>query len=136
MKLLIFYTERFAFQTNQKGLESVEDIEIKETIQSAVVGFIHAEAHDEENENYVETKLVKNLKWAARKNGTDRILLHSFNHLSNSNASAEFTQALFNKVEERLNNSNYQTSQTPFGYFLNLEMMAPGTPLARIFKEF
>ena len=79
---------------------------------------------------------MKNLKWAARKNGTNRILLHSFNHLSNSNASAEFTKSLFDNVEERLNNSDYQTSQTPFGYFLNLEMIAPGTPLARIFKEF
>ncbi|MDX1701286.1 MAG: threonyl-tRNA synthetase editing domain-containing protein [Melioribacteraceae bacterium] len=136
MKLLIFYTNKFSFETNQKGLESVEDINVKDTIQSAVIGFIHVESQDEENESYVRTKLVKNLKWAARKNGTDRIVLHSFNHLSTSNASVEFTQALFNNVEERLNNSDYQTSQTPFGYFLNLEMVAPGTPLARIFKEF
>lgn len=136
MKLLIFYNNKFAFETNQKGLESIEDIQVKDTIQNAVVGFIHVEAHDEENGNYVETKLVKNLKWAARKNGTNRIVLHSFNHLSQSNASPEFTEELFNKVENRLNNSDYQTSQTPFGYFLNLEMVAPGTPLARIFKEF
>ena len=136
MKLLIFYTNKFSFETNQKGLESAENIEVKDTIESAVIGFIHAEGHDEENENYIETKLVKNLKWAARKNETDRIVLHSFNHLSNSNASAEFTEVLFSKVEKRLNNSGYQTSQTPFGYFLNLEMVAPGTPLARIFKEF
>ena len=136
MKLLIFYTDKFAFETNQKGLDSVEDKYIKEQIDSAIVGFIHVEEKDEDNSNYVETKLVKNLKWAARKNNTDKIILHSFNHLSESKASPEFTKKLFDSAEIRLRNSEYQTSQTPFGYFLNLNLQAPGKPLARIFKEF
>lgn len=136
MKLLIFYTDRFGFETSKKGLETVDDLEISEQIENSIVAFIHAEEQDQENENYVETKLVKNLKWAARKNETERIVLHSFNHLSSSSASPEFTKELFNNVEERLSNSNYKTSQTPFGYFLNLDMQAPGNPLARIFKEF
>jgi ribosomal protein S17E len=136
MKLLIFYVEKFAFETNQKGLESASDIQIKEVIENAIVGFIHAEELDENNAASVETKLVKNLKWAARKNETDRIVLHSFNHLSSSSANPEFTLNLFNSVENRLKNADYDTSQTPFGYFLNLDMQAPGKPLARIFKEF
>ena len=136
MKLLIFYTDKFAFETNKKGLNSVVDTYIKENIENSIVGFIHVEEKDESNSNYVETKLVKNLKWAARKNNTNRIVLHSFNHLSESNASPEFTKNLFDSTESRLKNSDYQTSQTPFGYFLNLNIMAPGTPLARIFKEF
>ncbi|MCB9258160.1 MAG: hypothetical protein H6612_02315 [Ignavibacteriales bacterium] len=136
MKLLIFYVDKFAFETNKKGLESAEEIEIKNSIENAVIGFIHVEEKDEENQNYVETKLVKNLKWAARKNETNKIVLHSFNHLSNSSANPEFTLQIFNNVEERLKSSEYETSQTPFGYFLNIEMHAPGKPLARIFKEF
>lgn len=136
MKLLMFYVDKFGFETSKKGLETVDDLEITEQIENAIVGFIHAEEKDEENQNYVETKLVKNLKWAARKNETERIILHSFNHLSSSSAGPDFTKALFNKVEERLSNSDYNTSQTPFGYFLNLDMKAPGKPLARIFKEF
>jgi len=136
MKLLIFYVDKFAFETNQKGLESVSDIKISEDIYNAVVGFIHAEEPDENNTASVETKLVKNLKWAARKNETIKIVLHSFNHLSMSNASPDFTKELFDRVEQRLTNADYETSQTPFGYFLNLDMQAPGKPLARIFKEF
>ncbi|MCB9209517.1 MAG: hypothetical protein H6609_09055 [Ignavibacteriales bacterium] len=136
MKLLIFYVDKFVFETNKKGLESAEEIEIKNSIENAVIGFIHVEEKDEENQNYVETKLVKNLKWAARKNETNKIVLHSFNHLSNSSANPEFTLQIFNNVEERLKSSEYETSQTPFGYFLNIEMHAPGKPLARIFKEF
>lgn len=136
MKLLIFYVEKFGFETNRKGLETALDVDINEVIENAVVGFIHAEESDENNATSVETKLVKNLKWAARKNETNRIVLHSFNHLSSSSANPEFTLNLFNQVEERLKKAEYITSQTPFGYFLNLSMEAPGKPLARIFKEF
>ena len=136
MKLLIFYVDRFAYQTSHKGLENVDDLELDNSIKNAIVGFIHAEEKDEDNQNYVETKLVKNLKWAARKNNTNKIVLHSFNHLSTSSANADFTKLLFDNVEKRLLSSDYETSQTPFGYFLNLDMQSPGKPLARIFKEF
>ena len=124
MKLLIFYVDKFAFETSQKGLDTVEDLDITEGIEKAIIGFIHAEEKDEENQGYVETKLVKNLKWAARKNETNRIMLHSFNHLSISSAAPEFTKELFDRVEQRLADSDYQTSQTPFCYFLNLDMQA------------
>ena len=136
MKLLIFYTTKFFYKTSKKGLSTVNDVEIEKSNENSIVGFIQVEEKDQDNSNYVETKLVKNLKWAARKNETNKIVLHSFNHLSNSSAEPEFTLELFNKVEERLKNSNYETSQTPFGYFLDIDMQAPGKPLARIFKEF
>ena len=38
-------------------------------------------------------------------------------------------------AESRLQNADYQTAQTPFGYFLDLDMKAPGFSLARIFKS-
>ena len=136
MKLLIFYVNSFVFETHHKGLDSADELDIKDSIQNAIVGFIHVEEKDEQDSSNVETKLIKNLKWAARKNETNRIVLHSFNHLSTSSASADFTKSLFNNAEERLRNSEYNVSQTPFGYFLNLNMDAPGKPLARLFKEF
>ncbi len=136
MKLLIFYVDRFAYQTSHKGLENVDDIDMHKSIANAIVGFIHAEEKDQENQSNVETKLVKNLKWSARKNNTNRIVLHSFNHLSISSANPDFTKFLFDNVEKRLISADYETSQTPFGYFLNLDMQAPGKPLARIFKDF
>lgn len=136
MRLLIFYVDKFNFKTNKKGLATVDDLDVDQSIENAIVGFIHVEEKDEENRSSVETKLVKNLKWAARKNETIKIVLHSFNHLSESSASPEFTKELFDNVEQRLLNSEYETSQTPFGYFLDIDMQAPGKPLARIFKEF
>ncbi|MEA2086795.1 MAG: threonyl-tRNA synthetase editing domain-containing protein, partial [Candidatus Caldatribacteriota bacterium] len=39
-------------------------------------------------------------------------------------------------AEKRLENAGYKTRQTPFGYFLDLDLKAPGKSLARVFKEF
>jgi len=136
MKLLMIYCDSFAYSTNVKNLESVEEYEKSDSIKNALAGFIQVELKDEENLSGVETKLVKNLKWAAKKNDTKRIILHSFAHLSMSKADEQLTMALFSRAEERLNKSGYQASQTPFGYFLNLNVQAPGESLARVFKEF
>ena len=80
--------------------------------------------------------MVKNLKWAAKKNNTKKVLLHSFAHLSESKANPKFTKELFDKTEARLKNADYETAQTPFGYFLDLKVEAPGISTARIFKAF
>lgn len=136
MRLLMIYAERFAYTTALKALESVPDIQETEALEQVIVGFIQVEHHDEERLSDVETKLIKHLKWAARKNDTRKIVLHSFAHLSESKAAPEATRALLANAERRLFNADYDVHQTPFGYFLDLDMQAPGTPTARIFKEF
>jgi len=135
MKLLIIYADKFGYKTSKKGLENVDDFNEEKVLKNVLVGFIQVEEKDEERSSNVETKLVKNLKWAARKNNTNHIILHSFNHLSESKASPEFSKKLLDRADERLKNSDYETSQTPFGYFLDLDIQAPGNPLARIFKD-
>jgi hypothetical protein len=114
MKLVMIYSIRFEERT-------VEDV---------LVGFIHAEPQDEAEAGAVETRLVKNLKWAARKNGTNRILLHSFAHLAEGKATPEFTKDLLSNTEARLAGAGYEVSQTPFGFFLDLHLEAPGRSLA------
>ena len=135
MKLLMIYAIRFAYKTSLKSLESVSEKSEQNIIENAVVGFIHAEEKDEANFSKVETKLIKNLKWAARKNDTERIVLHSFTHLSESKASAEITKQLLDNSEKRLKKAKYEVYQTPFGYFLDLDVKAPGNPLTRLFKD-
>ena len=97
------------------------------------MAFIQVEESDEEYDvKSREKKLVNHLKWTARKNNCNRIILHSFAHLSESKASVDFTKTLFDLAEKRLKNAEYETAQTPFGYFLDLEIKAPGYSLARI----
>jgi len=136
MKLLMIYAEKFAYQTRSKTLETVEEYQEDKQIENVLAGFIQVEKEDEEKMDKVETKLIKNLKWAAKKNNTHCILLHSFAHLSLSKANPESTKKIFDNAEKRLKNSDYEVYQTPFGYFLDLDLRAPGKSLARVFKEF
>jgi hypothetical protein len=79
--------------------------------------------------------LIKNLKWICGKNNVKHIILHSFAHLSEGKAESGFTELIFSRVEERMRNSGYEVNQTPFGYFLDLQLNAPGFSLARVFKN-
>ena len=136
MKLLMIYNTRFGYKTAVKTLAEVEEIAEEKEYRDVLAGFIHVEEHDEQDMKRVETKLVKNLKWAAKKNNTRKVIIHSFADLSDSKASPEFTKELFDRVEARMKNAEYEAWQTPFGYFLDLDMAAPGFSSARMFKSF
>jgi len=132
----MLYTDRFAYRPADKTLDDEADCHEPGEITETVVGLIHAEEADEENATGVEKKLVKNLKWGARKNDTRRIVVHTFSHLAETKASAGFTKALLARTEERLTCAGYEVRQTPFGYFLDLDLQAPGRSAARIFASF
>ena len=131
----MIYTDKFGYKTSVKNLESASDIDEEKVVEDVLVGFIHIEPKDEENLPSIETKLIKNLKWAARKNETDKVVLHSFAHLAESKADPEVTKRLLDNAESRLRNAGYVTYQTPFGYFLDLDVKAPGHSFTRLFKE-
>jgi len=133
MKVLVMYVEEFSYQPAQKNLEEVDDITEGAQFSDSILAFIQVEESDEEKDvKSREKKLVNHLKWTARKNDCKSVILHSFAHLSESKASVEFTKELFDLAEKRLQNADFTTAQTPFGYFLDLNIKAPGFSLARI----
>jgi len=136
MKLLMIYCDSFSYNPTIKTLESFDDVTEEETFQNTLVAFIHAEEKDEDDMKSVETKMVKNLKWASKKNDTRNVVLHSFAHLAETKADPNFTKELFDKVEARMKNADYVCNQTAFGYFMDLDIQAPGVSQARIFKSF
>ena len=133
MKVLVIYCKEFSYFPASKTLPDAEEITLGKTFTDCIVAFVQVEAEDEENDlSSREKKLVNHLKWTARKNSTNTIVLHSFAHLSESKASIDYTKGLFDLAEKRLINGSYLTEQTPFGYFLDLNINAPGFSLARI----
>lgn len=127
------YVDEFRYNPAQKNLDSAEEITEGASFNNSILAFIQVEESDEEYDlKSREKKLVNHLKWTARKNNCNSIILHSFAHLSDSKASVEFTKELFDLAEKRLQNAGFETAQTPFGYFLDLEIKAPGYSLARI----
>lgn len=136
MKLLMIYCSKFGYNPTIHTLEDFPEIKDGKEIEESLVAFIHGELVDEDDPKAVENKLLKNIKWAAKKNDTRNIVLHSFAHLAETKADPKFTKDIFDKVQLRLINADYQCSQTPFGYFLDLDLQAPGVSQARIFKGF
>ncbi len=133
MKVLVMYVDEFGYNPAQKNLESAEEITEGAKFTDSILAFIQVEESDEEKTvTSREKKLVNHLKWTARKNNCKKVILHSFAHLAESKASIEFTKELFDQAEKRLQNAEFTTAQTPFGYFLDLEIKAPGYSLARI----
>ena len=127
------YVDDFKYQPAQKNLDSAEEITNIASFKNSILAFIQVEESDEEFDiKSREKKLVNHLRWTARKNNCNSVILHSFAHLSESKASVEFTKELFDLAEKRLQNAGFETAQTPFGYFLDLEIKAPGYSLARI----
>jgi hypothetical protein len=130
------FVRQFSYAPAIKNLENAMEITEAQSFENAILAFIQVEQADEENNlKSREKKLVNHLKWVARKNTTQSVILHSFAHLSDSKASPEFTKALFDEAEKRLKNAGYTTAQTPFGYFLDLNIKAPGFSLARIWAS-
>jgi len=136
MKVLLIYCNRFAYTPAKKSLDSAEQITKGTEYENTQVAFIQVEEEDADNEKSVKKNLRNLLKWIERKNQPKHLLLHSFAHLSNSKADPQYTQDFLNYMEEWLTERDYSVSQTPFGYFLDLQVEAPGFSLARVFKEF
>ena len=136
MKALFIYCKEFAYTPIVKTIEGASNNNTSSRHENVQVAFLQVEQEDVERDKEVEKKLVKNLKWICGKNQVKTVILHSFAHLSESKAEPEFTQLFFNTVEERMKNSGYKVHQTPFGYFLDLQLNAPGFSLARVFKSF
>jgi len=136
MKVLVIYCTAFSYHPALKTLSGTEDVTTGKTFTNCIAAFIQVEEEDEAKEvSGREKKLVNHLKWTSRKNNTSTIVLHSFAHLSASKASVEYTRTLFDMAQKRLLNGGYITEQTPFGYFLDLNINAPGFSLARIWAD-
>jgi len=135
MRVLFWYCDKFAWKPTIKTLDQVPESEPDEQ-NKVVVAFVHVEPKDVEKGSSSETKLVKNAKWLARKWDITKILLHSFTHLGEEKAESDQAKELLDRVRGRLIKSDYDASQTAYGYYNDLVIEAPGHPLARIFKEF
>jgi len=135
MKLLLFYAHKWWFKTASKSLPQAPDIDMEGSLESTVVVFFHAEKEDEEKGKGLLDKLVKNIKWLAGKFGTKNVIIHSFNHLSSSKASPEFSEQTIKQVVDRLQNTGYTVLCTPFGYFNEFMIHVGGESLAKVFKE-
>ena len=136
MKMLMFHVRTFQYRTHTRNLESEEEREeAGETEGPAVLSWLQVESADLEDAASCVRRIVKNLKWHARKVDVPRIVLHSFAHLSSDRADPEGAQAILREVAERLRSVDYEVIETPWGYFNEFQMHVEGPGIAKVFKE-
>ena len=134
MKILMIYCRSFSFETGEKSLPDVPSMDESKEFANVQLAFIQMEAHDMENPPM--KKSVNFIKWLSRKHPFSTVILHSFSHLSESKADPEFSARFLDEMEMKLVERGFTVHQTPYGYFLNLRIDAPGFSLARVFKSF
>src|SRR5262245_34799634 len=137
MKLLCFQARRFRWKTHSKTLADVPDQEIDQEVHDTLVVFIHGEVSDaiDERRASVFRQTIKHVKWLANKRSFKNIVLHSFAHLGGDTAGADFAEPFITAVAERLSESGYHVSITPFGYFCEWDLSVHGESLAKVWKE-
>ena len=131
----MFYAPEFWWKPYQQVLEKASTAGPETLVKETVVVFYQVEAEDPERFKKVAEKLVKNIKWLARKFGTPKVVLHSFNHLSTSKASPEEAQALMKRVKEKLVKGGFEVYETPYGWLNEWKMHVAGESLAKVFKD-
>jgi hypothetical protein len=135
MRMLMFMARRFWWKSFSKTLEAAEDVEDEQTVEDAVVVFMHVEAKDAATRDEVFRKSLKNIKWLAGKRDLRRVVLHSFTHLGGENAEPDFAAAFIVELSERLVATDYQVWTTPFGYFSEWDLRVYGESLGKVWKE-
>ncbi len=137
MKLLCFQAKRFRWKTHSKTFQEAPDVDIDEAVKECVVAFIHVEISDEneERKSSVLRQSVKHIKWLANKRTLKNIVIHSFTHLGGETASPAAASGCISALAQRLEESGYQVSTTPFGYFCEWDLSVYGESLAKVWKE-
>jgi transcriptional regulator of aromatic amino acid metabolism len=137
MKLLCFQAKRFRWKTHSKTLPEVQDRDEDQTVEQALVLFIHAEARDAEEarESSVLRQALKHIKWLANKRQVKDIVMHSFAHLGGDTAAPAAAETFITSLAARLRETGYRVDVTPFGYFCEWDLSVYGESLAKVWKE-
>ncbi|NHI89882.1 MAG: hypothetical protein EAX87_10185 [Candidatus Thorarchaeota archaeon] len=104
-------------------------------IGESLLVWIHSEKEDEENRTGVLRKMVKNIRWLAKKIESNVVILHSFAHLDDSKAEPEFADSVIEETADRLRTRGFEVYIVPFGQFNEFNMHVKGPSLAKVFKK-
>ncbi|MGY5860603.1 MAG: threonyl-tRNA synthetase editing domain-containing protein, partial [Candidatus Thorarchaeota archaeon] len=128
LRLLMFHVESFWYRANESDDE-------KTSLDESIIVWIHSEETDEGNRPSVLRKMVKNIRWLAKKVECTTVILHSFAHLDDSKATPDFADVLIEEVAERLRARDFDVHIVPFGHFYEFNLHVKGPSLAKVFKK-
>ncbi len=125
----MLHVESFWYRPNESVSE--ERTEIGESLHV----WIHSEKGDENIRTGVLRKMVKNIRWLAKKVSVNSVTLHSFAHLDDSKSDPAFADSLIEEVASKLRDREYDVHIVPFGQFYEFNLHVKGPSLAKVFKR-
>ena len=125
----MLHVDSFWYRPNESTTE--ERTEIDESLHV----WIHSEKDDEDNRAGVLRKMIKNIRWLAKKIDCTAVTLHSFAHLDDSKADPDFADSLIEEVASKLREREYLVHIVPFGHFYEFNLHVKGPSLAKVFKR-
>ena len=125
----MLHVDSFWYRPNESTSE--ERTEIGESLHI----WIHSEEGDVDNRAGVLRKMVKNIRWLAKKIDCNAVTLHSFAHLDDSKADPAFADSLIEEVALKLREREYTVHIVPFGQFYEFNLHVKGPSLAKVFKR-
>lgn len=135
MKLLTFQARRFRWKSFERTLPDADDAVVDESVEEAVVVFLHAEARDEADRARTFRRTLKHVKWLAGKRALRTVVLHSFAHLGGAGGTPGFARGFLAELAERLRATGYEVRVTPFGWVFEWELAVHGEALAKVWME-
>lgn len=135
MKLLMFNTHEFWFRTFKNNLNENSDENIENTVENSLVIFIHIEENDADKKERMVKKARDNITWLAKKTGRNKVVLHSFAHLSDSKSESNDAHEIFLALQQALLDRGLDTTMTPFGYLNEFKIQVLGDSLAKVWKS-
>lgn len=129
MRLLMLHVDSFWYRPNESNSEN--PTEIGESLHV----WIHSEQEDEDNRTGILRKMVKNIRWLAKKIHVNAVTLHSFAHLDDSKSDPAFAESLIEEVASKLRDREYDVHIVPFGEFYEFNLHVKGPSLAKVFKR-
>jgi len=137
MRILTFQARHFSWEAHSQTLADAPAPGPAQTVENPLVVFLHIEEKDSGDEAFkgVLRKALKHIKWLANKRELKNVVLHSFAHLGGSNADPAFALEWMQALQQRLENTGYRVSMTPFGHFCEWEISVRGESLAKVWKS-
>ncbi len=136
MRLLIWHVDRFVAEPTERGRSKVADAEpTVASIGDGLVVFAAVEKRDEPEPLAAAQRAAQAIGEVARNLGAQSVLLHSFAHLFVELSAPSVAREALNETQRLLAAEGFQVSQSAFGWFNRLEMVAKGHPLSRVARQ-
>src|SRR3989344_4510945 len=138
MKILTIHADYIEFEVTKKALTSAEDVKKgKKRIEECLVIFTAVEKGDEDHQEAIVQRYIKEIKDIASQLKARTIVLYPYAHLSSELATPSVGEKVMKEAEKIFRQEGeYEVHRAPFGWYKAFTIANKGHPLSELSREF